>query len=641
MTGVLFVAFGIWMLARRIAAGEGRLAVAQTASWLGRAHPGGADGRDRLPVDLGAHVLRLRPLPRRLARHPEGRQVLDGPALDRAHSRALVLLLPAAPLLRDGDGPRRGVRLPPMEARSVPGIRRLLGRGVARDLCLGAREGSLAHGPSAAAADDPRRHRPGEPLARPRARSSRALALAAVVVLLAVNASAMVLACFRYGAYDLDRSRTTASISPTSRRRTTWSARSRCWIACEDARAGRPAADHGLRRSVVAADLVPARHVRRPGRTRIDRASTPVIVADWDPEGALEKQLADKYTREARADPRVVVPREMDREPEKPERRPTLGDVFRWWLDHRLWSPIGSQDATFFVRKDLARGPGALAPLELARPGHDRPRLQRRGAAPRRPSVLRVGRQPADGQLAEPRGLAVDGRGNLYVADTKNSRIQVFDANGPVRPRSSGTKGRRRRRAQRALRRRGGRGGRASGSPTRGTTGSSTSRPTDGSCAPSAIPRTQSLRPARGRRLARSSLYVADTGNKRSSASTATGRRLNEFGGTATGPGSSSSPSVSRRTRPGNSSSPIRAITASRSSTRTGSSVRQFPAQGWKDFYTEPYLAIGPGDAVIVDGRLGRPHRRLRRVRRSAQVLQGRQRLQAADGRRPRRRSDG
>ena len=34
------------------------------------------------------------------------------------------------------------------------------------------------------------------------------------------------------------------------------------------------------------------------------------------------------------------------------------------------------------------------------------------------------------GQFAEPRGVAADLSGNVYVADTKNSRIEVFDANG-------------------------------------------------------------------------------------------------------------------------------------------------------------------------------------------------------------------
>ncbi len=31
-----------------------------------------------------------------------------------------------------------------------------------------------------------------------------------------------------------------------------------------------------------------------------------------------------------------------------------------------------------------------------------------------------------------------------------------------------------------------------------------------------------------------------------------------------------------------------------------GAFVRQFPVYGWKDFYTEPYLAVGPSDMVFV-----------------------------------------
>ena len=33
--------------------------------------------------------------------------------------------------------------------------------------------------------------------------------------------------------------------------------------------------------------------------------------------------------------------------------------------------------------------------------------------------------------------------------------------------------------------------------------------------------------------------------------------------------------------------------------------MRQFPVHGWKDFYTEPYLAIGPGDAIIATDAWG------------------------------------
>ena len=44
------------------------------------------------------------------------------------------------------------------------------------------------------------------------------------------------------------------------------------------------------------------------------------------------------------------------------------------------------------------------------------------------------------GQFSEPRGLATDTRGTLYVADTKNSRIQVFDGTGQF-VKQFGTKG--------------------------------------------------------------------------------------------------------------------------------------------------------------------------------------------------------
>jgi outer membrane protein assembly factor BamB len=45
--------------------------------------------------------------------------------------------------------------------------------------------------------------------------------------------------------------------------------------------------------------------------------------------------------------------------------------------------------------------------------------------------LMSIGRQGSGiGELISPRGLALDGEGNLYVADTGNSRVQVFDAEG-------------------------------------------------------------------------------------------------------------------------------------------------------------------------------------------------------------------
>ncbi len=106
MTGVLFVVFGVWIFLERALAGTGRPPRSPSGSgravaWAAAARPA-RDGRRRVPLHLGAHVLGLRQVPGRLAGDPEGGQVLDGPARDRADPRPLVLLLPAALLLRDG-----------------------------------------------------------------------------------------------------------------------------------------------------------------------------------------------------------------------------------------------------------------------------------------------------------------------------------------------------------------------------------------------------------------------------------------------------------------------------------------------------------------------------------------------------------
>ncbi|MDH7489838.1 MAG: TIGR03663 family protein [Anaerolineae bacterium] len=47
------------------------------------------------------------------------------------------------------------------------------------------------------------------------------------------------------------------------------------------------------------------------------------------------------------------------------------------------------------------------------------------------PAVLTFGRQgQGPGEFQDPRGVAVDAAGNIYVVDTGNHRVQVFDANG-------------------------------------------------------------------------------------------------------------------------------------------------------------------------------------------------------------------
>jgi uncharacterized protein (TIGR03663 family) len=253
---------------------------------------------------------------------------------------------------------------------------------------------------------------------RDRARLAPKIALAAIAVLFLVNTSGAYLANFRYGAHDLAKEPGHAEILAyvqTSR----------------DLVRALSVVDQARQRVAPGQSVITVageaswpltwylRDVPTNWTSRIEQASTPVIVADWDPEGALEKQLAPQY--EAKRVPiRAWWFPEPVKEGEKTV-RPTLRDIVRWWLFHEIWSPIGSQDATFFVRKDLG-GTGLLEPLQIA--VQDTSSRDYPGTAVELPPGRTWGRAGAgDGDFTEPRGVAADGEGNIYVADTKNSRI--------------------------------------------------------------------------------------------------------------------------------------------------------------------------------------------------------------------------
>jgi uncharacterized protein (TIGR03663 family) len=83
------------------------------------------------------------------------------------------------------------------------------------------------------------------------------------------------------------------------------------------------------------------------------------------------------------------------------------------------------------VRRDVAQqlwdyGPESMLGADLSLPGDDY--VER--WAPRAAQAAWGSPGNGPGQLRAPKGLALDAEGNLYVADSQNHRIQVFDANG-------------------------------------------------------------------------------------------------------------------------------------------------------------------------------------------------------------------
>ncbi|HEX2173290.1 MAG TPA: flippase activity-associated protein Agl23 [Dehalococcoidia bacterium] len=109
----------------------------------------------------------------------------------------------------------------------------------------------------------------------------------------------------------------------------------------------------------------------------------------------------------------------------------TDGNVWKtWWryfLYRDLVNPLGSSDGVAYFPKE-AGAPVVAAP----RPPAPSPAQDVGAPTINPPSVIAIGgqRSHAPGQFNDPKGVAVDAAGNLYVLDTGNQRIQMFNPQG-------------------------------------------------------------------------------------------------------------------------------------------------------------------------------------------------------------------
>lgn len=105
-----------------------------------------------------------------------------------------------------------------------------------------------------------------------------------------------------------------------------------------------------------------------------------------------------------------------------------LETLWRYFFNRDLGKPLGSEDGFFFVRNDLrAAEPVAAAPTRPAAPDE-----YAAAFTPVQPSSFFGSRGSGRGQLLEPRGVAVDAAGFVYVVDTGNHRVQKYDPAGQL-----------------------------------------------------------------------------------------------------------------------------------------------------------------------------------------------------------------
>jgi uncharacterized protein (TIGR03663 family) len=158
----------------------------------------------------------------------------------------------------------------------------------------------------------------------------------------------------------------------------------------------------------------------------------------WFPEGDKCRPQEPGYKRFYfnSSTPRSVIEAEPPNgcganAPSVEELSPLLAPI-AWPFQRENWAQVGSyllfrtlpdelelqgREMEVWVRRDLAGGGGGAAAT---------PTSVYKLVAGQSLGAQGVG----EGQFNEPRGLAVDSEGNLYVADTYNHRIQVFDADG-------------------------------------------------------------------------------------------------------------------------------------------------------------------------------------------------------------------
>jgi uncharacterized protein (TIGR03663 family) len=319
----------------------------------------------------------------------------------------------------------------------------------------------------------------------------------------------------------------------------------------------------------------------------VRNVDTPILIVNKDVINALDQPLGEKYEK---------VPFQIRGWWEPAWNQMNLPKLMRWIFTREAWSGTGSSDAVAYIAKDVKPGM-TFAAIAVNPPPAAK-------GYPQSPKLITAeaiwGRQGSSlGEFNEPRGIAVDAGGNVFVMDTKNNRVQKLGADGhPIT--AWGHEGNGPGEFKDAC----GLALGPDGSVYVADTWNHRVQKFDanGKFLLQWVEENPSLWGPRGVAVAPDgTVYVTDTGNKRVVAYTSEGKQKAVWGKDGSKPGELIEPVGIAVDAEG------RVIVADTGNHRVqifdaaGAFKEEFPVFGWEEFYTEPYLAVMGTDLYATD----------------------------------------